>query len=164
MRLPVFQSKHQSGRRWASCLESGMELQQSRDEGLAILQDRMFHNFHLQGEMRFAEQIRLPLQPPGELLEVVFIDRREYFAHDDRLPGAEEGLPWVSVPLRILNQVVEEAASSTPFLYSLPERGVELDATVEKERSNCLMAEPAGTEERLRDGGAIATGAGPVSA
>src|SRR5580658_10697655 len=161
MRLPIFQSEHQSGRGWATYLESGMELQQSRDEGPAILQDRMFRNFHLQGEMGFAEQIRLPVQPRGELLEVVLIDRREYFAHDDRLPGADDGLPWASVPLRMLNQVVDEAASSTPFLHSLPERGVELDTTVEKERSNCLMAEPAGTEERLRDGGGIATGAGP---
>ena len=138
-----------------------MELQQSRDEGPAIFQDRVFHNFHLRGEMGFAEQIRLPLEPRGEVLKVVFIDRREYFAHHDRLPGADDGPPWASVPLRMLNQVVDETASSTPFLHSLPERGVELDTTVEKERSNSLMAAPASTEERLRDCGGIATGAGP---
>src|SRR5580704_5325408 len=123
MRLPIFQGEHQSGRRWASWLEGGMELQQSRDEGPAILQDRMFHNFHLRGQIGFAEQIRLPLEPRGELLEVVFIDRREYRAHDDRLPGADAGLPGASVPLRMLKQVVDETASSTPFLHSLPERG-----------------------------------------
>src|SRR6202167_1889914 len=138
-----------------------MELQQSRDEGPAIFQDRVFQNFHLRGEMGFAEQIRLALEPRGELLEVVFIDRREYFAHHDRLPGADDGLPWASVPLRMLNQVVDETASSTPFLHSLPERGVELDTTVENEGSNCLMAEPAGTEECLHDSGGIATGATP---
>jgi hypothetical protein len=37
----------------------------------------MLHDFHLPGELGFAEQIRLLLQPPGELLEVVFIHRRE---------------------------------------------------------------------------------------
>src|SRR5580700_3392669 len=98
MRLPIFQSEYQSGRMRSSSLECGMELQQSRDEGSAILQDRMFHNFHLRGEMGFAEQIRFPLEPGGELLEVVFIDRPEYFAHDDRLPGADDGLPGASVP------------------------------------------------------------------
>src|ERR1700693_770678 len=100
MRLAIFQSEHQSARRWASYLESGMELQQSRDEGSTILQDCVFHNFHLRCEMGLAEQIRFPLQPRGELLEFVFIDRREYFAHDDRLPGADDGLPWANVLLR----------------------------------------------------------------
>src|SRR6267378_1238219 len=61
----------------------------------------------------------------------------------------------------MFSQVVDEAASSTPFLHSQPQRGVELDTTVEKESSNCPMVEPAGPEERLPHGGSVTTGAGP---
>ena len=60
----------------------------------------------------------------------------------------------------MFGQVVDEPASATPFLHSSPERGVELDATVEKESGDRPLLKTAGTEERLRDGGGIATGAG----
>ena len=39
----------------------------------------------------------------------------------------------------MFGQVVDEPASSTPFLHSLAERGVELDATAEKESGDRLM-------------------------
>ena len=41
----------------------------------------------------------------------------------------------------MFGQVVDEAASSTPFLHSLAERGVELDTTVEKESGDRPMLE-----------------------
>src|SRR5437660_8454495 len=104
--------------------------------------------------MGFADQIRLALEPAGELLEVVFIDCLEKLGHAARLP-------WASVRSRMFDQGVDEAASSTPFLHAQPERGVELDTTVEKESSHCPMVEPAGPEERLRHRGGVITGAGP---
>src|SRR5580658_1459958 len=55
----------------------------------------------------------------------------------------------------MLAQVVDEPAWSTPFLDSLAERGVELDATAEKESGDCLTLKTAGTKERMRDGGDI---------
>jgi hypothetical protein len=58
----------------------------------------------------------------------------------------------------MFGQVVDEPASSTPILHSLAERGVELDATAEKESGDGLMLKTAGTNERMRDGGDIATG------
>src|ERR1700675_287556 len=58
------------------------------------------------------------------------------------------------------SQIVDEAASSTPFLHSQPERGVELDTTVEKESSNGPMVEPASPEERLRHRSHVTTGVG----
>src|SRR5436309_42466 len=100
--------------------------------------------------MGFAEQIRLALEPAGEFLEVVFIDCLEKLGHDDRLPWADNRLPWASVRLRMFDQVVDEAPSATPFLHAQPERGVELDTTVENESSHCPMVEQAGTEESLR--------------
>jgi hypothetical protein len=39
----------------------------------------------------------------------------------------------------MFSQVVNKAVSSTPFLHSLAERGVELDAAVENESSNRSM-------------------------
>src|SRR5205823_7052407 len=111
--------------------------------------------------MGFAEQIRLALEPAGEFLEVVFIDCLEKLGHDDRLPWADNRLPWASVRLRMFDQVVDEAPSATPFLHAQPERGVELDTTVENESSHCPMVEPAGPEERLRHRGGVITGAGP---
>ena len=96
--------------------------------------------------MGFAEQIRLALEPAGEFLEVVFIDCLEKLGHDDRLPWADNRLPWASVRLRMFDQVVDEGASSTPFLHAQPECGVELDTAVEKESSHCPMVEPAGPE------------------
>jgi len=59
----------------------------------------------------------------------------------------------------MFGQVVDEPASSTPFFHSLAERGVELDATAEKESGDRLMLKTAGTKERMRDDGDIATGA-----
>src|SRR5438270_13581167 len=104
--------------------------------------------------MGFAEQIRLALEPAGELLEVVFIDCLEKLGHDDRLP-------WASVRFRMFDQGVDEAASSTPFLHAQPERGLELDTTVEQESSHCRIAERAGPEERLRHCDGVSTRAAP---
>ena len=61
----------------------------------------------------------------------------------------------------MFGQVVDEPASSTPFLHSSRERWVELDAAVEQESGDRPLLKTAGTEERLRDGGGIATGARP---
>src|SRR6266567_5980615 len=61
----------------------------------------------------------------------------------------------------MFSQVVNKAVSSTPFLHSLAERGVELDATVESESSNRPMVEHAGSEECLRYGCSVINGAGP---
>src|SRR5260370_29437654 len=60
----------------------------------------------------------------------------------------------------MFSQVINKAVSSTPFLHSLAERGVELDATVENESSNRPMVEHAGNEECLRCRCGITTGAG----
>src|SRR6266436_189077 len=111
--------------------------------------------------MGFAEHIRLTLEPPGELLEIVFIDCLEKLGHADRLLGAAQLLPGLSVLLGMFRQVVDEAASSTPFLHAQPERGVELDTTVEKGSSHCPMVEPAGQEERSRHRGGVITGVDP---
>src|ERR1700722_12944206 len=138
-----------------------MKLQQPRDERTAIIQDRMFHDFHLQRHIGFVQQVRLALEPPGELLEVVFIDCLEKLGHDDRLPRADNRLPGASVRLRMFDQVVDEAAPPTPPLHSFSKSPVEFDTTVEKESSHCPMVEPAGPEERLRHRGSVTTGAGP---
>jgi len=57
----------------------------------------------------------------------------------------------------MFGQVVDEPTSSAPFFHSLAERGIELDATAEKESGDRLMLKTAGTKERMRDGGDIAT-------
>src|SRR5216684_1869052 len=111
--------------------------------------------------MGFAEQIRLPPQPPGELLEVVFIDCLEKLGHDDRLPRADDRLPGASVRLRMFDQVVDEAAPPTPSLHSFSESPVEFDTTGENESGDRRMLEPAGPEERLRHRGGVTTGVGP---
>ena len=56
----------------------------------------------------------------------------------------------------MFGQIVNEPASSTPFVHSLAERWVELDATTEKESGDRIMLKTAGTKERVGDGGDIA--------
>jgi hypothetical protein len=61
----------------------------------------------------------------------------------------------------MFGQVVDEPASSKPFVHSFAVRGIELEATVEKESGDRLLLKTAGTNECLFDGGGIATGAAP---
>src|SRR5258708_4636179 len=110
--------------------------------------------------MGFAEQIRLSLQPPGELLEVVFIDCLEKLGHDDRLPRANNRLPGTSIGLRMFDQVVDEAAPPVPSLHSFSKSPVEFDTTGENESGDRPMPEPAGPEERLPHRGGVITGVG----
>ena len=58
----------------------------------------------------------------------------------------------------MFGQVVDEAASSTPFFHSLAERGVELDTPVEQESGDRLMLKTTGREECLRTAAASALG------
>src|SRR5580658_1042795 len=111
--------------------------------------------------MGFAEQFRLPLQPPGELLEVVFIDGLEKLGHDDRLPRADDRLPGASVRLRMFGQIVDEAAPPTPSLHSFSKSPVKFDTTGENESGDRPMLEPAGPEERLHHRGGVITGVSP---
>src|SRR5438445_11232553 len=105
--------------------------------------------------MGFAEQIRLSLQPPGEILEVVFIDCLEKLGHDDRLPRADNRLPGASVRLRMFDQVVDEAAPPTPSLHSFSKSPVEFETAGENESGDRPMLEPAGPEDRRRNRGGV---------
>src|ERR1700690_3522892 len=105
--------------------------------------------------MGLAEQIRLGREPASELLEIVLIGCVEKRGHDSRLPRAEESLPGTSVGLRMFDQIIDKAASSTPLLHAPSERGVEFDATVEKESRHRPMVEPTSREKCLRHRGRV---------
>ena len=55
----------------------------------------------------------------------------------------------------MFSQVVDEPASSTQSPYSLAERGVELDQTVEEESGDRIMLKTAGRKECMSDGGGV---------
>src|SRR5689334_6659892 len=77
--------------------------------------------------------------------------RRFQFAHNDRSPGAPGNR-------RMFGHVIEEAASATPFLDALAERGVEFDTAIEKESGDRSMLKTAGREEGLRHRGGVSAG------
>src|SRR5438477_5805268 len=78
--------------------------------------------------------------PPSSTLFPYTTLFRSKLGHDDRLPWADNRLPWASVRLRMFDQVVDEAASATPFLHAQPERGVELDTTRSEEHTSELQS------------------------
>ncbi len=55
----------------------------------------------------------------------------------------------------MFHQVVDEPGSPAPVVNALAEPRVELDASVEKESRDRMMAEPARNEECLCHGGGV---------
>src|SRR5580704_17853727 len=138
MRVPILQREFQRGRRWALRPQRRTEVYQSSDKRSPIGVRRILNQPHLKTDMGLAEQIGFPLEPAVELFQIISMYRRLQFVYNDGLPGASMD--------RMFGQVVDEPASSTPFLHSLAERGVEFDRTAQKESGGRLMLKTAGTK------------------
>src|SRR5439155_7560633 len=116
------------------------------DEGSAIVIRGNFDQPHLKAHSRFAEQVRLRLQPANKRRQIVFVKGTQELVHDKRLPRTSKHL-WM------LDQVLDEGGAALPAVDSPAEIEIERDAALQQEGRDRLVLPAASTHERLVHGG-----------
>ncbi len=131
--------------------QCGLEVEKGDDECFAIAQRCPLDEAHLKAHPRFAEHPGLPLQPSDKRRQVATLERAHDLLHDKRLPrSGRRGATNVSEfsSMRYLMKARRPDAA----IDVRAELGIERDGSIQQERRDGLVLEPAGAHEGVVDG------------
>src|SRR5215469_11002630 len=134
--------------RWLAPQESGIQVEQRRDEFPAIAQRSPLDETHLKPHAGFTKQPPLALQPADESRQVAVVDRAHDLLHEKRLPRS--GRCGVREVQRSLgDEIVEEGEAAHASVDVFAEFGIECDGALQQDGRDGLVLKAAGAQERF---------------